>query len=500
MRFERIAPMVQDRPVEALSYLRSIDTSLLNTRRSRADYALLMAMALDKNWIDTTDLGVVLPAVQYYSDHKPLTRRAKSYYYLGTIQFNRREYPYACVSFLKAEKYAKAVKDDRFKSLVYSALSSVFYNTSFSEEALRYDILSKEYSSKVCDSVGIMTSDYCIARDLASLGRVQEADSLYRQLVQSPALTVNVREAALSGYAMFLASERKDYNEAVCCFEKIIKECGSLPDESCKSAYAYSLLRIGRRADSDAVFDMIELSDSEDNLSFEKWKAMAEAHKGNFSDAYRWLDLESNARLENFRLVMRQSGIRAQRDFYEEEENIAVRKAYTQRLLAVIIILFVALIVSILLYAARNKNRKLLLERDSVKKRYIEMCRSNFGHVARVNELLTTTEDKDTKLYLRLKFNVQELQDDEKSQREFESMLNESFDNVMSHFREAFPERKPRFYRFASYVFAGFEPATISVLISDLSKDNVYVEKSRLKSRIMKLQGSSKEEFLRLLK
>ena len=94
---------IASRPDSALATLRAIDTTTLTTRALKAHYALLHAMALDKNWIDTTDTGVIMPAVSYYSRHKSLDRRAKAYYYLGRIQQNAKQFDEAGVSFLIAE-------------------------------------------------------------------------------------------------------------------------------------------------------------------------------------------------------------------------------------------------------------------------------------------------------------------------------------------------------------------------------------------------------------
>lgn len=65
----RIAPSLddvetylQDRPDSALATLRAIDTTRLSSHALRARYALLYAIALDKNWIDTSDVSVILPA------------------------------------------------------------------------------------------------------------------------------------------------------------------------------------------------------------------------------------------------------------------------------------------------------------------------------------------------------------------------------------------------------------------------------------------------------
>ena len=60
---------IQARPDSALATIRAIDTTTLTSRSLRAHYALLHAMALDKNRIDTTDVNVVMPAVRYYGRH-----------------------------------------------------------------------------------------------------------------------------------------------------------------------------------------------------------------------------------------------------------------------------------------------------------------------------------------------------------------------------------------------------------------------------------------------
>ena len=97
---------MQQRPDSALTTLTSIPKESLRSARLRARWSLLYAMALDKNWIDTTDVSVVMPAVEYYDRHRPLTNRAKLHYYLGRIQFNGRNYEEAILSFTQAREYA----------------------------------------------------------------------------------------------------------------------------------------------------------------------------------------------------------------------------------------------------------------------------------------------------------------------------------------------------------------------------------------------------------
>ena len=64
-----IETYIQTRPDSALAVLSQIDTLSLRYPKERAQFALLYSIALDKNYIDTTDIRVIRPAVEYYSKH-----------------------------------------------------------------------------------------------------------------------------------------------------------------------------------------------------------------------------------------------------------------------------------------------------------------------------------------------------------------------------------------------------------------------------------------------
>ncbi len=74
-----------------------------------------------------------------------------------------------------------------------------------------------------------------------------------------------------------------------------------------------------------------------------------------------------------------------------------------------------------------------------------------------------------------------------------------NFDKVMTHFRDTFPNKKPRYYRLVSYLFAGYDSSTICAIIPGFQKHNVYVEKHRLKQLILNSDSQYKEQFLRVL-
>ena len=55
---------------------------------SKAKHAVLLSMALDKNYIDKTDFEVLQPAIDYYEDNGSATDKLRTYFYQGRIYQN----------------------------------------------------------------------------------------------------------------------------------------------------------------------------------------------------------------------------------------------------------------------------------------------------------------------------------------------------------------------------------------------------------------------------
>ena len=96
-RMDKAEKIMHERPDSALSILSDIDRNSIPGKHLKARYALLYSMVLDKNYIDTTDVSVIMPAVEYYSKRNNREYRSKSRYYLGRIYANRNEIDNAMV-------------------------------------------------------------------------------------------------------------------------------------------------------------------------------------------------------------------------------------------------------------------------------------------------------------------------------------------------------------------------------------------------------------------
>ncbi|MDE5810194.1 MAG: hypothetical protein K2H59_07955 [Muribaculaceae bacterium] len=94
--------LMDSAPDSALKILRTIDKSDLGSKAEKARYALLMSMALDKNYIDTTNFNVLQPAIDYYLKKGSPNDKLRTYYYQGRIYDNKGEQDSALNSFVKA--------------------------------------------------------------------------------------------------------------------------------------------------------------------------------------------------------------------------------------------------------------------------------------------------------------------------------------------------------------------------------------------------------------
>ncbi|MDE6346056.1 MAG: hypothetical protein K2L55_05245 [Muribaculaceae bacterium] len=94
--------LIETQPDTALSILSAIDKSHLGDKEERARYALLMSMALDKNYIDTTSFAVLQPAIDYYLKHGTPDEKLRTLYYQSCIYRNRSDDGNAMASCIEA--------------------------------------------------------------------------------------------------------------------------------------------------------------------------------------------------------------------------------------------------------------------------------------------------------------------------------------------------------------------------------------------------------------
>lgn len=94
--------IIESMPDSSLALLYDIDRDNLGCDEERARYALLMSMALDKNYVDTTTFDVLQPAIDYYLKHGDPDEKLRTLYYRGRIYENGGNDGDAMTSYIEA--------------------------------------------------------------------------------------------------------------------------------------------------------------------------------------------------------------------------------------------------------------------------------------------------------------------------------------------------------------------------------------------------------------
>ena len=125
---EDVDSYIEARPDSALAVLEGIDVEDLGSREEKAKYALLMSMALDKNYIDRTDFEVLQPAIDYYEDHGTATDKLRTFYYQGRIYQNGGDDEMAMECFVRAVEEGDGAEDSLTLARIYFAQGNIYSN------------------------------------------------------------------------------------------------------------------------------------------------------------------------------------------------------------------------------------------------------------------------------------------------------------------------------------------------------------------------------------
>ncbi|MCC8117328.1 MAG: hypothetical protein LIP09_01060 [Bacteroidales bacterium] len=108
---DKAEEVMNSNPDSALTILSSIDNGKLGDDAEMARYALLKSMALDKNYIDTTNFDILQPAIDYFLSKGSADDRLRTYYYQGRIYQNQKNNDLAMRSFIRGREYFGQASD-----------------------------------------------------------------------------------------------------------------------------------------------------------------------------------------------------------------------------------------------------------------------------------------------------------------------------------------------------------------------------------------------------
>lgn len=547
---------MNDKPEHSLEILESVDKYLLSTRKQKAKYALLYSIALDKNYIDIQSDSIIAPAVKYYECHGSSDDRIKTLYYYARVQYNAGDYNPAIVTLMKTLPLFETSSETRIFALIHN-LFAIIYNDSFMfSDSRRHIDLAYEYALECAD---LTLADLILRRKGKYYSNIEEYDEaikLYEQILNDNRIGEGKADV-LCDYALSLIlKDNPEYAKAVELYRQSLVIKPFFYDANHWGAYAYALNKIGEMEPSEQLFSQLlsMRSDRQIQSIYNSWQQMQYSDNKQYDKAYVLLSNMLPYQDSIFRCQFQNSAAKSQRD-YLLLKNTEIEKDKRNRSVVLSLIIFILFMLSICLHQGYKrrlfriqKEKELLFETTEVVRRQLATVEDERMAVesklnaiieSRTDEITTlnsSIKDKDEKLqllrsgytrmyksqfkilgelcevyirsneykdshkmvYEKVKDMIKEINGDKAGHQRFEKEINKSLNNIMKHLRDDFPKYSESDYRFISYIIAGFDATTLSVIFDLPSQAAVYMKKLRIKKHILKSDSIYKELYLEM--
>lgn len=518
-----IESYIQTKPDSALTALSRIDTSSLRAPKMRAQYALLLAMALDKNYIDTTDLSVIRPAVEYYQGHGTPRQKMLAYYYEGRILYNGKRDAEATISQMHALQNAQQVDAGRYLGMIYTAMADLSSRSYCWKEATTFLEQAEIAFRQSKDTLSTYLVQERSAINYSNQGYYVVALSLLDSLLKSDQMPAILRsEFTMNKACMMVDTTSLDYSMALNCFLEAFK-LGAQGSATQLARYAYALAKCGYQKESTTIFLSLSKSDNPDYAAADTWRQELLANEGEYEVAYKLLRSRLDNQEERINQILSQSLFRSQRDYFQTRDRELLLKNRNQRLLIILLALAFFIIVVCLGKTVAHFRKKAMLKEMEMERfsesmanmlndrdQSFSVLQAQFCHIHKEQFKLLEKYYKDfemarrsgageKELYNRLLAIVKDIEGDTDGQRYLDALIDEQYDGVMKKLSSECPNLSKQDYLLFSYTAAGFDSSTIGMLFGNLSADALHTRRSRLRKALKSINPMSLQDFLGLL-
>lgn len=515
---------LRERPDTALAVLDKYSLSSFRDRRSRAEFALLKSIALDKNYIDLKSDSLIRTALDYYERKGNAREKMLCWYYLGRVQVNCRDFNNAIVSASRAELYLPDAHDTYQEGLIHMLKENIYSHSHNHTEALQEAFLGVKAFSSINEHRQALIAKRKQALDYLSLKDFYHTDSLLLAISNDPHADSSFTARCLLEYARSLALQNR-YEESLISYQHGLTDYQVNMTVPQAAMYAVTQYHVGNQSVGDEVLNSLATASSAQEYYL---YALYQKNiiNGNYSaalnDGRKLMALEDSIAVR----TMEQSIIKSQRDYLQQSTQLyrmqlEKKELFLYGILAALFLLvaFTLLIVKHLrdkqqhketqMLASQEEIRHLLIEADTLntqlndellaaRKQYVSAYKKSFSKIASLSETYyRTSGSKNARelVYREVRDVASFISTDSRTYQQLEKNVNSGLSNAMELFRMEYPGKKEEEYRFVCYLMAGFPASTIS-LLTGLSSSNVYVKKNRLLERLRKDSVEHRDLFL----
>lgn len=506
--------IMEQHPDSAYMLLNGIDKETLSTKKERARYALLMSMALDRNYIETTSFDVIQPAIDYYLKSGNPNEQLRTYYYQGRIFQNKKDLDNALNSFVKGINNSLNCTDSLtlIRTLVAQAyLYYEFYDfDSYTNANLRAATICKKLSHKNYEFQCLLNA----LNGAIVLENKNLADSLINLCNSFESLSYEQDKSLLEhqlSYDLKFGS-KQDLASLLSHKNELLES-----DINCTLNLAAAYNKLGDNHKSKDLLDYISNQDiNYDTLKYQSIYVAVLKDIGDYKNAlsiYEDFSRRVDA-LNSIKFDQKAQSIEEKHDLELKAQEKERQKSQIIWCSISIVLLLCIIILANSLYVKRIKTEHTndLLKIRNLQDSLFERDRRQEAMSNKIGGLFSTrfklldglassyfeckeTGQEQKRIYSEVKNSLSDFSSDATTQ-ELIDVVNGYKNGLMDNFKSDYPKLSASQYRLALYLFCGFSLPSISIFIgSDLR--NLYVYKSRLKSVIAKGDTPRKEEYLK---
>ncbi len=521
---DRAESFVDTCPDSAIAILQAYPTDSTVPAALRARHALLLSKAYDKGFIDLTDDSLINIAFRYYSiEDNDRCGLMMSLYYRGRVYRNAGNTGLAVENFLKSQIIAEELGDNFILGMICRNLSTMYGDVYCGEEEIDYGRKSLGYLIAHGDPLYIAEGKLVLSRVLLNNGHAAESLDLSKEVLEYADLTEDddLREYALRarGGALLLSDDMYGALEA-------FRSISAMPDPrltaSDQSNMVFIYDRIGDYASRDSLLDMIHRRSSVVQLSHEYY-----SRSGDWEKAYRSLVVYADS-MDHIMWTINRSNLTRTANMIQEQE-IELRKSKIQYLnlkngviigVCLILILIFIYVDRLHRLRLRSLNAELearlsdatLLSRDLHNLRtHFDNARQSYKDDGEKIRKMLMLRFKDLDSICEGYYEANDVKDKKKIIRHIENVIDDisssgqsigyireivdvCWDNVISRLKE-YKSLSEDDILLATYLLAGFSQRSVCVLTKE-KIEVIYNRKSRLKSKIRKLDIEDRDEIV----
>lgn len=536
-----IESYIIEHPDSALIVLEQIDISEVSSKEERAKHALLLSMAMDKNYIYKTDFKVLQPAIDYYEDSGTTTDKFQTYYLQGRIYQNQGNETEAMILYAQAKELLSGIDAPFLVGQLHTEIGNIYRsNYDYAKSLEAYQAAYDYYINDGLESYAA----YALLDIGLSYWNLED----------------NAKGIEYINEALQIAIKLHDEYLEMICYQNIVflcddidavGRCGSVV-EALVNRYdiekfgSGSLVAIASYYAEVEEYDRMEefigrawsnATNAKDSINVYLTQADILKRVGKADEALRYF--EAGVKLQNreVRSSLKQPIETTQKEYFQQQAEYNAYRLKKDRELYITlgVIALLALIVVAMYIRHRMLSKDLEIskymmlsselqsairdreDRLSAISEYIssqqethntmvgdmhsqiaELFEKQYELLDRLSNTYYETQgvskEKES-IFKQVKSEIDKFATDKRSIAQLEKIVNTYKRNVIGLVRSEIPNISGRDITLLCYVYAGFSAKSISVFIGETTS-NILTRKSRLRSKIAKLETPNAKVIL----